>query len=463
MPLIDDEGNLFGVINVIDALVILFVLAVVAAGAAFLLQPADSGPDLRSTHVTLDVGTQPDYVVTEINEGDTYSPNGNNQLTITDVHLTPSEEGTRVIVRAELQGPMNGESIIYADAPPRLGRTLDIETNRYVVSGQIREIGDSETLAGDTATVVLRDTMLASDAREVAVGDTIRVAGRTVATIEDVAAYATDNGVERVVFVEASLQTHREQGQPYFGGNPLRRGQVVPLQAGDYTYNGRVERVGGEFERGTAEVLLETVVDVETASRMAEGDIATVAGHRTAEIESVTTYATQNPDRKRVFVGASLQTLGYGEREQFGSTPIQRGNTISLEAENYQLSSSIERVGAVEPRGTSATRTVVLRMSEVREQFAESIQPGMTERANGETIATINRVAVEPSLIIATGDDGSVNVVDHPINRDVTITAQLRVRETTSGIRFKGQSLQQQSQVVIDLGTITIEATVVSA
>ncbi|AXG06285.1 DUF4330 family protein [Haloplanus rubicundus] len=463
MPLIDDEGNLFGVINVIDALVILFVLAVVAAGAAFLLQPADSGPDLSSTHVTLDLGTQPDYLVAEINEGDTYSPDTNTQLTITDVHLTPSGEGTRVIVRAELQGPMEDESIVYADAPPRLGRTLDIETSRYVVSGQIREIGDSETLAGDTATVVLRDTMLASDAREVAVGDTIRVAGRTVATINDVAAYATDNGVERVVFVEATLQTHHEQGQPQFGGNPLRRGQVVPLSTGDYTYNGRVERVGSGFERGSADVLLETVVDSETANRMAEGDVTTVAGHRTAEIESVTTYATQNPDRQRVFVGVSLRTLGYGEREQFGSTPIQRGNTISLEAESYQLSSSIERVGAVEPRGTSTTRTVVLRMSEVREQFAESIEPGMTEQANGQRIAIINHVAVEPSLIIATGDNGSVNVVEHPINRDVTITAQLRVRETTSGIRFKGQSIQQQSQVVIDLGTITIEATVVSA
>ena len=463
MPLIDEEGNLFGIINVIDALVILFVLAIVAAGAAFLLQPADSGPDLSTTHVTLDLGTQPDYLVAEINEGDTYSPGGNNQLTITDVHLTPSDEGTRVIVRAELQGLMNGESIVYADAPPRLGRTLDIETNRYVVSGQIREIGESDTLAGDTATVVLRDTMLASDAREVAVGDTIRVAGRTVATITDVAAYATDNGADRVVFVEATLQTHHEQGQPQFGGHPLRRGQVVSLPTGDYTYNGRVERVGSGFERGSAEVLLETVVDSETANQISEGDVTTVAGHRTAEIESVTTYATQNPDRQRVFVGVSLRTLGYGEREQFGPTPIQRGNTISLEAESYQLSSPIERVGAVDPRGTAATRTVVLRMSEVREQFAESIEPGMTERANGQRIAIINHVAVEPSLIITTGDNGSVNVVEHPINRDVTITAQLRVRETTSGIRFKGQSIQQQSEVVIDLGTVTIEATVVSA
>lgn len=462
MSLIDEDGNLFGVINVIDALLVLLVLAVVAAGATLLFQPSDSEPELSTTHVTLDLGTQPEYLISEINEGDTYRPSEDSQLTITDVHLTPSGDGTRVIVRAKLQAPTNDGGIAYSDAPPRLGRSLEIRTNRYVVSGQVRAIGERETFAGDTTTVVLRDTMPTPDARAVAVGDKIRIAGRTVATINDVAAYATGDPTERTVFVEATLQTHQEQGQQHFGGNPLRRGQVVSLPSDDYTYAGRIERVGGGLDRGSADVLLEAVVDAETANQIADGDVATAAGHETAEIESVTTYATQDPDRKRVFVGVSLTTLGYGEREQFGATPVQRGNTISLNAENYQLSSSIERVGAVEPRGTATTRTVVLRMSEVRKQFAEAIQPGMTERADGKTIATINRVDIKPSLIITTGDDGSVNVVDHPFNRDVTIIAEIRVRETTSGIRFKGQILQQQSQVVIDLGTITIEATVVS-
>ena len=462
MPLIDDEGNLFGVINIIDALAILFVLAVVAAGAAFLLQPTDSGPDRGTTHVTLDLGTQPAYLLTEIDEGDRYSPNGNSQLTITDVHLTPGDGGTRVVVRAELQGQTSDEGITYADAPPRLGRTLDIRTNRYVVSGQVRAIGERETIAVDTATVVLRDTMSASNARKVAAGDEIRIAGRTVATIDDVAAYATDS-TERVVFAEATLRTYQEQGQPQFGATPLRSGQTVSLPTEGYTFEGRVERVGSGFERGTADVLLKSVVDVETANRIAEGDVATVAGHKTAEVKRVTTYATQNPDRKQMFVGISLRTLGYGEREQFGTTPIQRGNTISLDAESYQLSGAIERIGAVQPRGTSTTRTVVLRLSEVREQFAEAVQPGMTERADGRTIATIDDVDMEPSLIVSTGENGSVNVADHPINRDVTITAELRVRETTNGVRFKGQPLRQRSQVVLDLGTITIEATVVSA
>ncbi|QGX94846.1 DUF4330 family protein [Haloplanus rallus] len=463
MSLIDEEGNLFGVINVIDALVVLFVIAVVAAGAAFVLQPSDSGPELETTNVTLDLGTQPEYLITELNEGDTYSPSGTSQLTITDVHLTPSEEGTQVIVRAELQGPTGEEGITYADAPPRLGRSLEIQTNRYAVSGQIRAIGDQATFADDTTTVVLRDTVPAPDAQAIAPGDEIRIAGRTVATINDVAAYTTSDPTERTVFVEAALQTHQEQGQHHFGGNPLQRGQVVSLPSEEYTYAGRIERVGSGLDRGRADVLLEAVVDSETADRLADGDVTTAGGHETATIENVITYATQDPNQKRVLVGVSLRTLGYAEREQFGATPVQRGNTINLTGENYQLSSSIERVGAVEPRGTAATRTVVLRMNEVREQFADAIQPGMTERTDGQTIATIDRVTIEPSVIIATGEDGSVNVVDHPINRDVTITATLRVRETTSGIRFKGQSLQQQSQIVIDLGTITIEATVVSA
>jgi len=463
MSLIDEEGNLFGVINVIDALVVLVILAVVAAGAAFVLQPSDSGPEPETTIVTLDLGTQPEYLIAELNEGDTYSPSGSSQLTITDIHLTPSEEGTKVIIRAELQGPAGEEGITYADAPPRLGRSLEIQTNRYAVSGQIRAIGNQEAFADDTTTVVLRETLPAPDAQVIAPGDEIRIAGRTVATINDVAAYTTSDPTERTVFVEAALQTHQEQGQHHFGGNPLRRGQVVSLPSEEYTYAGRIERVGSGLDRGRADVLLEAVVDSETADRLADGDVARAGSHETATIENVITYATQDPNQERVFVGVSLRTLGYGEREQFGATPVQRGNTINLTSENYQLSSSIERVGAVEPRGTAATRTVVLRMNEVRKQFADALQPGMTERTDGKTIATINRVAVEPSVIIATGEDGSVNVVDHPINRDVTITATLRVRETTSNILFKGQSLQQQSQIVIDLGTITIEATVVSA
>ncbi|WP_336337144.1 DUF4330 family protein [Haloarcula brevis] len=460
--LLDEDGNIFGLVNVVDALAVLLVVAVVVAGAALVLQPEPESPPPNTTNVTLDLGTQPSYIVTEITEGDTYSPGGDSELTVTDVHVTPQGDQTRVIVRTTLQGPPDGDSLTYANAPPRLGRPLTVATSRYEVRGQIRAVGGNDSLAQEDTTVVLRDTMASAEARDVTPGDEVRLAGRTVATIEDVAAYATEDPTEQTVFVEATLDTHRQQSDRRFGGTQVRRGQSVTLPAEDYTLDGRIEQVGNGLQSTTADVLIETTVDTETADRLATGDVATVAGYEAAEVRTVTTYATQNPDRKRVFVGLSLATLESSGRQQFGSAAVQRGNDITVSTESYELSGTIDRVGALEPRGAVTNRTVTLRMTDMRADMADAIRPGMTETSGGETVARVSRVSTEPSVIITTGDNGSVNVVDHPYLRDVTITTELRVRETTSGVQFKGESVQQGSTVVINLGTITIEATVVS-
>lgn len=363
MDLLDDDGNLFGVVNVVDALVLLFVLGVVTAGAAFVLQPEPTpeGPNVGTTNVTLDLGTQPDYLVSAINEGDTHNAGGESELTITDVHLTPQEDQTQVIVRAELRGIAGDDSIEYANAPPRLGRALNIATSTYQVSGRIRAVGGDDSLSTEQTDVVLSDTMSAADAEEVTQGDEIRLGGRTVATVE-----------------------------------------------------------------------------------------------------TVSTFATKNPDQRRVVVGATLETYTQHGDRRFGGTPVRTGQTITLPADAYTFDGQVERVGALEPRGTVTERTVTLQLYDVRDVMADAIQSGMTERSGGEAIARITEVQTEPSVIIATGDDGSVNVVDHPYNRKVTLTAELRVRETTSGLTFKGQSIRQGSEVVIDLGTVTIRATVVS-
>lgn len=464
MKLLDDDGDLFGVVNIIDALVLVLVLTAVFAGAALVFQPSPEpeGPTLGTTNATLDLGPQPSYIVSAINEGDTHEVGKNSELTITDVHLTPRGQQPHVVLRVELQGVVEGESIAYADAPPRLGRRLAITTDRYQVQGRIRALGGGDSVAVEEATVVIRDTVPVAEAREVTQGDEIRLVGRTVATVEDVAAYATGDPTERVVFVEATLRTYDQGGERHFGGSPLRRGQPVGLSTDVYTLSGRIERVGAGLDRASETVLLEAVVDTETANRIAEGDVATVAGHETAEIVHVTTYATRNPERRHVSVGVSLQTLSDGERELFGATPIQRGNDLTVDTGDYTFSGRIERVGAAEPRGAVGTRTVTLRMSEVRADMADAIRAGMTEQGGDETIARIADVAVEPTPIIVTAENGSVNVADHPFNREVTLTTELRVRETTSGLRFKGRPLRQGSRVVIDLGTVTVEATVVS-
>jgi hypothetical protein len=361
--IIDEEGNLFGVVNIVDALVVVLVLGVVVAGIALVVGGGSTTPaavDTASTHVTLDLGIQPDYLVDEINEGDTYSPGANANLTVTEVYLTPQDGQTRVILRAELRGISADGGFSYAGAPPRIGRQLDISTDRYSVSGHIRAVGDSDALSRDTTTVVVEDSLSPAQASEVAAGDEIRLSGRTVATVQDVAVYATANTMRHTVVVEADLDTYTQQGVPRFGGAPVRRGQNVMLATEDYTVDGEIQRVGGGLDRGSL-----------------------------------------------------------------------------------------------------VNRTVTLEMTDVSEDTAAAIQPGMSETTAGDTIATVTNVTSVPSPIITTAQNGSVVVSDHPYRRDVTITAELRVRETTSGAQFKGEQIQQGSTVYLDLGSIGISARVV--
>jgi len=59
--IIDDEGRLFGAVNIIDALVVLFVVAVIVAGVALVFGgDPEPEPDIDSTYATLDLGTQSD-------------------------------------------------------------------------------------------------------------------------------------------------------------------------------------------------------------------------------------------------------------------------------------------------------------------------------------------------------------------------------------------------------------------
>lgn len=363
MELIDDEGKLFGIVNVIDALVVLFVLAIVIAGVAFVYGPEDgrSQPTTDTVHTTLDLGLQQAYLAEAINEGDTYSPGGVNELTITDVYVVPEGNGTHVVIRVALTGTPSGDMITYDGAPPRLGRALTIATERYQVDGRIRAIAHNDELPTESTTVILHGTVDATAEDEPVPGDRIRAAGRTVGTIDEVIAYPTNDPGNHNVYVQTT-----------------------------------VEALAGED----------------------------------------------------------------GSRS-FGDTPIRRGQELTLSTADYTLTLPIERVGTLDDMGTESTRTVTLQLTNVRESYADSIRPGLTERAGNRTTARITDVEVEPSLLILQGDDANIGVYQHPIERDVTITAELTVRESPSGPTFKGEPLRVGEPVSLDLGTVTVRATVV--
>ncbi len=364
MQLIDDSGNLFGLVNVVDALVVLLVLAVGVAGVA--LVTADDGaddepaPELATTNVTLDLGTQPEAVAAAIEAGDTYSPGGNAELTVTDVHVAPQDGNARVHVSARLRGEARNGTIAYGDAPPRLGRSLKIQTDSYAVSGSIQSTG---------------------------------------------------------------------------GGDELRT--------------------------QSTSVLLQTTVSEATAGEIESGQSMTVAGREVATVESVTAYGSDGNDRRHLAVGVELATVG-ADRPQFGGRTVREGATIPVETADYRFAGTVDRVGATEPRGESTTREVTLTIDRASPDLAAAIEAGDAERVGDQTVAEITDVERENATMVLTSDDGNVYLREHPIDEQVTITAELAVRETADGVRFKGATIRRGSTVTLDLGDLTVEATVQS-
>ncbi len=311
--------------------------------------------------MTLDLGTQPEYITSQISIGDSYSPSENADVTITDVYFTPQDESTRAVVRAELSAPASGETIQYNGAPPRYGRQLEILTETYSTTGTIRDVGGGSELTTTETEVVVKADLSETDARRLSTGQPIRVQGREVATIE-----------------------------------------------------------------------------------------------------SVTAYGTNNPDKKTVFLGLTLQSVAYGEQQAFGETTIRPGASLSLPTKAGLVKGEITRVGSTAQRGQPATRDVKLHLSNVSPLLANGISPGMTESFGGETVARISAVQRQNATIVTRGQNREIYERAHPRNQDVTFTTNLSVRETDTGVTFKGQTLQQGRVVTLDLGTVTVKATVIS-
>ena len=91
MDIIDDEGNLFGLINIIDALVVLLVLSTVVAGIALVTEPDEqSAPNATDTEEPST--EQPTPTATDTEEPSTEPPRLNVSLTVeSTVHPSVAE------------------------------------------------------------------------------------------------------------------------------------------------------------------------------------------------------------------------------------------------------------------------------------------------------------------------------------------------------------------------------------
>lgn len=81
---------------------------------------------------------------------------------------------------------------------------------------------------------------------------------------------------------------------------------------------------------------------------------------------------------------------------------------LPYETDTTVFEEEFARVGATEPRGEQATCTVQIEIENADPALGDALRTGMTERVRGETIAELTNVAVEPSTMVLTNQDGDI-------------------------------------------------------
>ncbi|ELY97266.1 hypothetical protein C482_13570 [Natrialba chahannaoensis JCM 10990] len=277
MALIDEDGNIFGVVNIVDALVVLMLLAVVVAGVALVMGTGgESGAgdsagidgESETRYVTFELGEQPDYVAERLAEGTVATIGGTNEnVTVTDVYVTapPPNEGPEALVRAEVDGTTradahNRDVFVVDDHQLRLGTSFQLDTGWYSTNGTVTAIDtDGETLniesTTTTATVELSNiepavaNEFSENMTETAYGETVatvtaveRESATIVAETEEGELYETEHPQNEDVTLTVELATTERDGVAgvYFRGDRLTAGSTIALDLESTTVSGTV-------------------------------------------------------------------------------------------------------------------------------------------------------------------------------------------------------------------------------
>jgi hypothetical protein len=237
MEVLDEEGRLFGRINVIDAIVIVAAVALLASGVVVVLgdlgerETIDPGPEperyaLVSYEVTLD---SPAVML----ERGTGLRVAGDSATVGAVHRSTTLNGTaHLTALLQHRGPIGGGVIA--------GDEVTLVTQAARVEGDIEAVGNG-TGSLDTIdqSVVIATNASNPSAATIDTGDEIRVGGEVVAVVQAVG--DADDGKMRVGL---TLTTRETRAGPSYGGRLLRVGERIGVVTDEAIVRGRIVAMG---------------------------------------------------------------------------------------------------------------------------------------------------------------------------------------------------------------------------
>lgn len=240
MDILDEQGRLFGRVNVVDALVVVFAVAVVIAGASLVYGDGLGDQPTETMHVTLvsenTSATALDRGEIDLESGTLVGARRGTTAAITDVHRTA---GPRVYLRVALDGTRTDDGFRFEDEPVRRGDTVVVANNRTRATTRIVERDVDPTFSTTTTTVTIGATVRRPVAEAVGAGDEVSVGPTTVATVTDADA-TPRNETHSDLRVSLALETRLVDGTAHYAGRPVRLGRTIGIETDDYEFAGEV-------------------------------------------------------------------------------------------------------------------------------------------------------------------------------------------------------------------------------
>ncbi|MFC7231556.1 hypothetical protein ACFQMM_09325 [Saliphagus sp. GCM10025308] len=273
---------------------------------------------------------------------------------MTDVYRSASsgddEEragGAHVVIRAELNGQLaeddQREDPVFQFGGQRLrvGQTLTIDTLEYTTEGEVRSVsGEETTLPVNETELVVETTLPTATADEIAEGDTYRIAGDTIASVESVRTHVAGDNRRRVV-VGLTARTIDTSSGPAFGDQPVVLGSTIPVRTDAYEFAGNVTRRGALEESGE-----ETTVSVTATLDNVKPDVADGLEAGMAETERGETVATiDTVETEPASVILESEDGNIYERDHPGTSTSRSISNSRVERPNLGSDSTVNHFG----------------------------------------------------------------------------------------------------------------------
>lgn len=140
MKIVDDEGYLFGWVNIIDALVILLIIAIVAASLSLAFSPTRNETQTKTQVIRFQTVPEPAYVVNAIPEGRVSTD------TIVAVENKSIQKGPNetyvVLLRVRIVITQNDDGFpMFKNERLYIGRKMQLDFGTTIVDGVVVRMG----------------------------------------------------------------------------------------------------------------------------------------------------------------------------------------------------------------------------------------------------------------------------------------------------------------------------------